>query len=72
MTRATDYVISPGRDMTYAVSFKQTKDLEYRLTGGRQGYSRTHPATENRIKQVKAKLPTVECYTFLDEYLSSL
>lgn len=48
------------------------KDLEYRLTGGRRGYSRTHPATESRIRQVEAQLPTVEYYKFLDQYLASL
>lgn len=67
------YIARAGYDPEAMLSLlNKLSDLEYRLTGGRRGYSRTHPATENRIKQVKAKLPTVECYTFLDEYLSSL
>ena len=67
------YIARAGYDPEAMLSLlHKLSDLEYRLTGGRRGYSRTHPATENRLKQVKAKLPTVEYYRFLDEYLLSL
>lgn len=67
------YIARAGYDPEAMLSLlNKLGDLEYRLSGGRRGYSRTHPATENRIKQVKAKLPTIEYYRFLDEYLLSL
>ncbi|NMB24124.1 MAG: M48 family metalloprotease [Firmicutes bacterium] len=48
------------------------QELEYRLTGGRQGYSRTHPATKQRVQQVKDRLHIVEYYRFIDMYLQSI
>lgn len=67
------YISRAGYDPEGMVSLlTKLQDLEYRLTGGRRGYSRTHPATQNRIKQVKAELSTIEYYQFLDQYLLSL
>jgi hypothetical protein len=67
------YIARAGYDPEAMLSLlDKLQDLEYRLTGGRRGYSRTHPATENRIKQVRTNLPTIEYYRYLDEYLSSL
>ncbi len=67
------YISRAGYDPEGMVSLlTKLQDLEYRLTGGRRSYSRTHPATHNRIKQVKAELSTIEYYRFLDQYLLSL
>ncbi|NMB45035.1 MAG: M48 family metalloprotease [Firmicutes bacterium] len=67
------YISRASYDPTAMLSLlTKLQDLEYRLTGRRRGYSRTHPATENRIKQVKAQLSTNEYYRCLDEYLQTL
>ncbi|NLA58989.1 MAG: M48 family metalloprotease [Firmicutes bacterium] len=67
------YISRAGYDPEAMVSLlTKLRDLEYRLTGGRQGYSRTHPATQNRIKQVQSEFPTIEYYRFIDQYLLSL
>jgi len=66
------YISRAGYEPEGMVSLlMKLRELEYRLTGSRYSYSRTHPATQNRINQVKAELPTVEYYLFLDEYLLS-
>mgnify|MGYP000856168080 CR=1 FL=1 len=67
------YIARAGYDPEAMLSLlTKLKELEYRLSGGRRGYSRTHPATESRIRQVRAKLPTVEYYEFLNQYIASL
>ena len=67
------YISRAGYDPEGMVSLlTKLQDLEYRLTGGRRTYSRTHPSTKSRFNQVKAELSTVEYYRFLDEYLLSL
>lgn len=67
------YIARAGYDSDAMLALlTNLRALEYRLTGGRRGYSRTHPATANRIKQIEAKLPTIEYYRFLGEYLQTL
>lgn len=67
------YMTRAGYEPDAMVSLlTKLEDLEYRLTGGRQGYSRTHPATKNRIKHVQDRLDTVEYYQFIDTYVQSI
>lgn len=67
------YISRAGYDPQAMVSLlTKLEDLEYRLTGGRQGYSRTHPATKKRIQQVREKLDSIHYYRFFDMYIQSL
>jgi hypothetical protein len=67
------YLSRAGYDPEAMLSLlAKLENLEYRLTGGRQGYSRTHPATKQRIRQVKDRLNTIQYYKLLDEYLQSI